>query len=49
MQFNIIPKKEFDKVLNSNLDKYSKCDMISAMCRYNCFVSVKKAGSGHLI
>ncbi|MBX3042393.1 MAG: 1-deoxy-D-xylulose-5-phosphate synthase [Candidatus Kapabacteria bacterium] len=48
MQFDIIKKTEFDKVLNSNLSQKQKSELFAAMCRYNCFVSVKKAGSGHL-
>lgn len=48
MQFDIIKKSEFDKILNSDLTKKKKLELFSAMCRYNCFVSVKKAGSGHL-
>jgi transketolase len=48
MKFNIIKKSEFDKILTADIDKYSMMDLYAAMCRYNCFVSVKKAGSGHL-
>jgi transketolase len=48
MEYKIIKKVEFDKIRNL-AKEYNKClKLYAAMCRYNCFVSVKKAGSGHL-
>ena len=48
MEYKIIKKEEFDKIRNlaKEYNKYLK--LYADMCRYNCFVSVKKAGSGHL-
>lgn len=43
-----IQKSEFDRILSSNIDSFKMLELFAAMCRYNCFVSVKKAGSGHL-
>ncbi len=48
MKFNIIPKSEFDKVHKSNLSSVQKSELWALMCRYNSFVSIKKAGSGHI-
>ncbi len=48
MNYEIIPKSEFDRILESQISYYNKLEIYAAMCRYNCFVSVKKAGSGHL-
>jgi transketolase len=43
-----IPKKEFDRVWNSEIDLFLKLEIIADMNRVNTFASVKKAGSGHL-
>jgi transketolase len=48
MQLRIIPKEEFDRIRSVNIDKYDKLQLFADMCRYNTFVEVKKAGSGHL-
>ncbi|MGA2297471.1 MAG: transketolase C-terminal domain-containing protein [FCB group bacterium] len=48
MEYKYIHKSQFDNVLKNNISKYSKLELIADMCRYNCLVSVKKAGSGHL-
>jgi transketolase len=44
----ILPKSEFSKIYNASIEKYQKLSLIADMCRLNTFVSVKKAGSGHL-
>ena len=46
--YKIINKNEFDKVKNSNIEKFVKLNLIADMCRLNTLVSIKKAGSGHL-
>ncbi len=48
MIFDIIPKSEFDRIRESGLHRYNLNGLYADMCRYNTFVSVKKAGSGHL-
>jgi len=51
MDIKIIPKEEYERVWNSTLnciDKDMKLELIADMCRFNTFVEVKKAGSGHL-
>ncbi len=46
--YKIINKNEFDKVKNSNIEKFVKLNLIADMCRLNTLVTIKKAGSGHL-
>jgi transketolase len=48
MKLKYIKKQEFDRVLYSVNDFEKRLELIAMMCRFNCFVSVKKAGSGHL-
>ncbi len=48
MEIMFIPKVEFDRVNSSHLPKTQKLELLAAMCRFNTFVEVKKAGSGHL-
>lgn len=48
MHISFIPKGEFSRVFNSNLPKIERLELIAEMCRFNTFVEVKKAGSGHL-
>lgn len=48
MDFNLIQKSEYDKVLSCDGDWALKMQLFSTMCRYNTLVAVKKAGSGHL-
>ena len=48
MDFKLIRKSEFDKVIIYDGDWTLKMQLFSSMCRYNTLVAVKKAGSGHL-
>jgi transketolase len=48
MNLKIIKKSEFDRIYDSNININKKLELFADMCRFNCFVSVKKAGSGHL-
>ena len=48
MELKIIPKEEFDRIWRSDIDKFEKLQLFADMCRFNAFVEVKKAGSGHL-
>jgi transketolase len=48
LNFQFIPKSEFDRVLNTVVDQWSRLEIFSDMCRLNTLVEVKKAGSGHL-
>jgi len=48
LRISFILKEEFDRILNSNIHKFDKLQIISDMCRLNTLSAVKKAGSGHL-
>jgi len=48
MIIDLIPKSEFERVINSGINEPEKMRLFAEMCRYNTYVSVKKAGSGHL-
>lgn len=48
MNYKLIPKSEFDRIRQSGVDKHNKMSLFADMCRFNTFVSVKKAGSGHM-
>ena len=48
MQYNVIQKKEFDKVISFKGNWATRMELFADMCRYNTLVAVKKAGSGHL-
>lgn len=48
MSFKLIPKSEFDKVKKLNRSDFADVQLFSDMCRYNTYLMVKKAGSGHL-
>ncbi len=48
MDYNLIQKKEFDKVRAFEGEWAKKMELFAEMCRYNTLVAVKKAGSGHL-
>ena len=48
MDFKLIQKSEYDKVLTYDGSWLLKMQLFSTMCRYNTLVAVKKAGSGHL-
>lgn len=48
MEISLIPKTEFDRIAVELELNESLLSLYADMCRYNTFVSVKKAGSGHL-
>jgi transketolase len=48
MDISFIPKEEFERIYSSSLPKTARLELIAEMCRFNTFVEVKKAGSGHL-
>ena len=43
-----IEKKIINELLDSDIDKYERLQLISDICRVNAFSAVKNAGSGHL-
>ena len=45
---SIIPTEEFQRIRNSQLDKYEKLAILADMNRANTLAAVKRAGSGHL-
>lgn len=46
--FSLIPRSEFDRVRALRRDDFKDLQLFADMCRYNTFIMVKKAGSGHL-
>ena len=48
MELNLIEKSEFDRIRENAKVDTEYLSLYSDMCRFNCFVAVKKAGSGHL-
>jgi transketolase len=48
IEIKLIPAEEFQRVRESNLDKYKKLAIIADMNRANTLAEVKRAGSGHL-
>lgn len=44
----LIPKEEFDLVLDTRMDPVIQETLFASMCRANALMAVKKAGSGHL-
>jgi len=48
MAYQLIKKSEFDRVRNFHGKWELKLKLFADMCRFNTFVAVKKAGSGHL-
>jgi transketolase len=48
MKIEIIPHKEFTRIMNLDHDFYKEVEVISDMCRANTLAMVKNAGSGHL-
>jgi len=43
-----IQHKEFKRILNSNIEKFIKMQILSDMCRLNTLSAIKRAGSGHI-
>ncbi|MEG8947652.1 transketolase C-terminal domain-containing protein [Rosettibacter firmus] len=48
MAYNLIKKSEFDRLIAFDGNWELKMKLFAEMCRFNTFVAVKKAGSGHL-
>lgn len=48
MKYELIPREHFGKVMDADAPQNEKMALYADMCRFNAFVSVKKAGSGHL-
>lgn len=48
LELKLIPVNEFERIRSSSIEEYAKLALIADMCRANAFMSVKKAGSGHL-
>jgi transketolase len=48
IEIRLISQKEFERVRLADIDKYTKLNLLSDMCRANAIASVKRAGSGHL-
>ncbi|MGD8686385.1 MAG: hypothetical protein PVH15_06415, partial [Syntrophobacterales bacterium] len=48
LEIKLIPKKEFQRVHEADIQKDDKLELIADMCRANALATVKRAGSGHL-
>jgi transketolase len=48
VELGFVPKKEFDRVMSSELSEFDKLRVIADMFRLNALCAVKLAGSGHL-
>ncbi len=48
LEIRLIPKKEFQRVQDAEIDKCDKLSLLADMCRANALATVKRAGSGHL-
>lgn len=48
LELKLIPVSEFERIRSSSIEELTKLALIADMCRANAFMSVKKAGSGHL-
>ena len=48
LELRVIPRNEFQKVVESKINRYDKSQLLADMCRLNTLTAVKKAGSGHL-
>lgn len=46
--YSLIQKSEFDRVKTLNRKDFKDLQLFADMCRYNTYIMVKKAGSGHL-
>ena len=43
-----VPLKEFNRILNADLDIHLKVSLFSYLCRINTLYMIAKAGSGHI-
>jgi transketolase len=48
LELKLIPFSEFERIRLCSIEEFAKLALVADMCRANAFVSVKKAGSGHL-
>lgn len=48
LQIDLIPRSEFDRVQQANIDLFTKLPLLADMARANTLSAVKLAGSGHL-
>ena len=48
LELHLIPKSEFDRVLEAEIEQDVRLALLADMCRLNALVAVKRAGSGHL-
>jgi transketolase len=44
----MIPRREFERVGSSEIDRDVRLSLLADMCRANALIAVKRAGSGHL-
>jgi transketolase len=47
-ELRLIPKREFDRARDADVDRDAQLAVLADMCRLNALVAVKRAGSGHL-
>ena len=45
--FSLIAQKEFNRVRSLHRKDFRHLQLFAEMCRFNTFIMVKKAGSGH--
>jgi transketolase len=48
VELHFIPKSEFDRLREAEVEEDVRLALIADMCRLNALVAVKRAGSGHL-
>jgi transketolase len=48
LEIKLISEDEFQRVRETNIDKYTRLALLSDMCSANALATVKRAGSGHL-
>jgi transketolase len=48
MKITFIPHSEFERILNADMEKFERLQIIGDMCRLNIISAIKKAGSGHI-
>jgi transketolase len=48
VELHLIPKSEFDRLREAEIEQDVRLALLADMCRLNALVAVKRAGSGHL-
>jgi transketolase len=48
LEIRLIPKEEFQRVHEADIEQEDKLELLADMCRANALATVKRAGSGHL-